>query len=62
MCMLEHQRFLVKLRFFVNALILPGGNIAEMFIVPERFALHGLVLDAEMGAAGFITLQRVSRQ
>ena len=62
MRMLEHQRFLVKLRFFVNALMLPGGYVAEVLVVAHCFSVRGLVLDAEVCAAGLVSLQRVPGQ
>src|SRR5712672_1098113 len=56
------QRFLMQHGRFARALVFPGGNVAEILIVPLRFALGGLELLTEMAAARFATMQRVEAE
>src|SRR5512143_1175789 len=56
---LEGERLLVRPRGGAHAFPLPGGRVGEAGIVALRLAVGGLVLLAEMPAAGFLALQGV---
>ena len=54
------KRFLDEFgRFFVVALILPATHVEEVFVVALGFAFLGLVLLAEVSAAGFLTVEGI---
>ena len=55
----EDERLAIELRFGFS-LEFPGENVGKIFVVAQRFALCGLMLLAEMPAAGFIAGERVA--
>src|SRR5947208_14031798 len=59
MNVLELERLFVHLRRRAGSLVLPGCDVAEVFIVAQSLALRGLVLLPKMAAAGFVPLQRI---
>src|ERR1041384_5071723 len=50
------QRFLVQHRGFVRALVLPRGDVGEMFVVALGFAVGRLIFRPEMAAARFVAV------
>ena len=45
-----------------HSLELPGRNITEALVVPERFTICGLALFSEVSAARLGTVERIERQ
>src|SRR5690606_14149623 len=57
---LEMQRLLVADRRLVVALVLPHRDVGELLVVAEGLAVGGLVLLAEVAAAGLLARERVA--
>src|SRR6266851_1212606 len=49
----------MKDRLRVGAGILPGRNVREMFVIPQRFTVGCLALFAKMSATRFFSMQRI---
>src|SRR5262249_30408076 len=56
---LVRQRLCMELRLDAVALVLPRGDVAEVLVVALRLAVGGLVLEAEVAAAGLVALEGV---
>ncbi|MNC93404.1 hypothetical protein D3C83_100260 [compost metagenome] len=54
--MFEAECFLVEDRLRAGAGVLPAGGIGEAVVVAQSFAFLGLVLDAEVAAAGLLAV------
>jgi hypothetical protein len=59
MHILELEWLLVQLGRPASALVYPGGDIGEMLIVAQGFAVLGLELLPEVAATRFLPVQRV---
>src|SRR3972149_8649367 len=62
MDVLEFQRLLVALGHLAASLELPGGRIAEVFVVALGFAVLELVFHAEVAAARLVAVKGVSAE
>ncbi len=56
----ELQLFLVQNRRLIFASVLPGCDIAEVFIVAQRLAFFGLRFLAEVSTTRFVAMERVT--
>jgi len=52
----------VQLGFPVQALEFPSGDTGEVRVIAPGLAFPGLMLHAEMAAAGFLAVQRVEAE
>src|SRR5215207_8061455 len=59
---LELERFLVERRCGVDALELPCGDVREVLVVAQRFALFGLVLHPKVAAARLLAGEGVEAE
>src|SRR5262245_12238985 len=50
------QRLFVQHRKLIRALILPSRHVSKLLVVAQRLAVFGLVLLAEVAAAGLFAL------
>src|SRR3954454_12451184 len=57
MHVLEVQRLLVQPRLLTSTSVLPGRDVGEMLVIPERLAVFSLVLLSEVAAAGFFPMK-----
>ncbi len=59
---LKDERFKMQIRFrgFPVALIFPGEDVGEIFVVAHRFAICCLMFLTEMTAARFVAGERVA--
>src|SRR4051812_10223092 len=59
---LELERFLVERRRGADALELPCGDVREVLVIAQRFALFGLVLHPQVAAARLLAGEGVEAE
>src|SRR6185437_1871692 len=55
----EDKLFFVEHGVASGALVLPGGDVGEVFVVTQRFAVRSLVFFAEMPPAGLLAIEGI---
>ncbi len=60
MDVVELERLLIQYGELIGSGVFPGGNVGEMFVIAESFAIRSLILFAEMSAAAFVAMERIA--